>query len=574
MAAYLSLEDAAQQLGIPAEKLIDLRSQGQIRGFRDGSSWKFPESEIDRLKDELPNLSGFGSGILGSNDTGSKLGAVIGGDEGDPADGGSGSDIELGQEALASGSDVNLVASEGTDSDVAVVAGSSGGKGDSNAPLSIDLDELELSGSAISHDSGILGAADESLGGADAPRPMDGSEYRDQAAKEAMDAREAKELELGSSLDLTGSDASQSAIGSSSSLESLEIASDSGSALSGMTDDSDAEIDLGGISGDDNASSLELMDSIDLSGEASGVEKSAATSDVLSELDLLAGEASGSGLLAGESGSLLGSSLVSASSGGSSGVDDALADDDDLIIADDDDDLVVSSVGSDISIAGDSGINLMSPSDSGLSLESEPLDLAGSSISALDLGAELGDGSGTGSGLASGSGLVPGDASGSAVDFQADEEFRLSASGVSLEGAEESGSQVIAIEESGAVEAEAVDFGSDADFGGGGFDDAVEVADEAGLDDPMAMDGGGLDDGGLDGSMSESGSIQPAGAAMAFEVPFTLLQTVSLLLILVVLSLAGMLMTDLVRNMWAYSETSAPVSGLTDALIDLMGWGR
>ena len=60
MASYLSLEDAAKQLGIPADKLIDLRSQGQVRGFRDGSSWKFPEAEIERLKDELPNMSGLG----------------------------------------------------------------------------------------------------------------------------------------------------------------------------------------------------------------------------------------------------------------------------------------------------------------------------------------------------------------------------------------------------------------------------------------------------------------------------------------------------------------------------------
>ena len=32
-------------------------------------------------------------------------------------------------------------------------------------------------------------------------------------------------------------------------------------------------------------------------------------------------------------------------------------------------------------------------------------------------------------------------------------------------------------------------------------------------------------------------------------------------------------MTDLVRNMWAYSETSAPVSSLTDSLIGLAGAG-
>ena len=61
----------------------------------------------------------------------------------------------------------------------------------------------------------------------------------------------------------------------------------------------------------------------------------------------------------------------------------------------------------------------MSPSDSGLSLESEPLDLAGSSISSLDLDVELADGSNSGS--------ASGDL---AVDFEADEEFQLSPSGI------------------------------------------------------------------------------------------------------------------------------------------------
>jgi len=39
-----------------------------------------------------------------------------------------------------------------------------------------------------------------------------------------------------------------------------------------------------------------------------------------------------------------------------------------------------------------------------------------------------------------------------------------------------------------------------------------------------------------------------------------------------VMGLSGMLMTDLIRNMWAYSEVSAPVSSLTDSLITVMGW--
>ena len=53
MANYLSLEEAAAKLGISTDRLVELRSQGQVRGFRDGSSWKFPDSEVDRLKDEL-----------------------------------------------------------------------------------------------------------------------------------------------------------------------------------------------------------------------------------------------------------------------------------------------------------------------------------------------------------------------------------------------------------------------------------------------------------------------------------------------------------------------------------------
>lgn len=560
MSAYISLEDAAKQLGVATDQLIDLRSQGLIRGFRDGASWKFPEAEIARMKEELPNLSGFGSGILASGGGGSKLGSVIGGDPSlATTDGGSGSDIELGVEGKPGdgGSDVNLVPSEGTDSDVAVVVGSANsGPSGSDAPLAIDLDDLELSGSAISHDSGAINNLADS-----------------------------DEFNLGSALDLTGKQPPSDdpsnptpAIGKAASDSGMAL-DDSGDALGNLADlagDSDPNLDLGSVSLDDNASSLELMDSLDLSDAPSSIaSRSSAGADVLSELDLLAGEAAGSGLLSGDSGNLLGSSLVKAGDGGSSGVDDALADDDDLIIADDDDDLVVSSAGSDISIAGDSGINLMSPSDSGLSLESEPLDLAGSSISALDLGAELGEGSGAGSSRGSRSGLVPGDGSGSAVDFQADEEFQLSPSGIQLERSEESGSQVIAIEESEAFEAEEVSFDNDDGFGGGGgfaggFDDANALAD-GGLDDPMALDGGGMEE---DALAVGTTATAAAGAGMmmgGYEVPFTLLQTLGMLMILIVMSLGGMLMTDLVRNMWAYSETSAPVSALTDALIGLMG---
>ena len=59
-----------------------------------------------------------------------------------------------------------------------------------------------------------------------------------------------------------------------------------------------------------------------------------------------------------------------------------------------------------------------------------------------------------------------------------------------------------------------------------------------------------------------------------YEVPFTIMQCVTLMLILCVLSVGGMLMTDLVRNMWTYTEPAAPVSSLTDSLVSMMGWGK
>ncbi|EMI23127.1 MAG: DNA-binding protein [Rhodopirellula sp.] len=542
MASYLSLEDAAKQLGIPADKLIDLRSQGQVRGFRDGSSWKFPEAEIERLKDELPNMSGLGSGILAADGGGSKIGSVIGGDN--PASDDSGLDLDI--DSLSGGSDVNLIASDSGDgSDVTIVPGA---KADSDAPLKIDLDDLNLSGSAISHDSGDLEL--------ESPTPGPKSDG------------DSDEFNLGSSLglDSDSDDLSLEPVKGTAPVEGAKSQSD----LSGLGgEDSDGELDLGDISSDEQASSLELMGDLDLDSSPSAVEsKSHAGSDVLSELDLLAGDAAGSGLLSG-SGDLLGSSLMSAESGGSSGVDDALADDDDLIIADDDDDLVVSGAGSDISIAGDSGINLMSPSDSGLSLESEPLDLAGSSISALDLGAELNEGSGTGSGH-DGSGLVPASEMGSGIDFKGDDEFQLSASGIQIDGNEESASQVIEVVDSESVDIEEVDFdGADQvdafdEAGDSGFAMDDDVAEADALDDPM--DGDGLID--------ENAAVASAGAGVrgGYEVPFTLLQTIGLLLILCVMSLGGMLMTDLVRNMWSYAEPSAPVSALTDMLISVAGW--
>ncbi|MEM9643636.1 MAG: helix-turn-helix domain-containing protein [Planctomycetota bacterium] len=525
MANYLSLEEAAAKLGIPAERLIDLRSQGQVRGFRDGASWKFPDTEVDRLGEELQDLaaggSGFGSGILyddqsGGSSIGSKVGSVIGGDEKASAEG---SDLDIGGDGpkpeSGSGSDVNLMlaADDSQGSDVALVAAP---KGDSG-PEILDMDsaDLEIKSPAVDHDSADLGMDDSEL----KLQPVSGSTPEDAKAGTGSSV-------IG--LDLE-EDSNEAVIGSDSALDILDS-------------------DVAGLSG--GASSLELMSELDAAADKAASDSGA---DVLSELDLLSAEQTGSGLISGiGSGLVTGSDVGSSPSGPSSDIDDALADDD-LVIADDDDDLVIDSAGSDISVAGDSGINLMSPSDSGLSLESEPLDLAGSSISALDLGTELG------SGVASG----VDDASGSAVDFQADEEFQLSPSGIGLETDEDSGSQVIEVEDSEVAES--------VDFAGSGFG-----GDEFGGDEAFAEDAGAVADGafGDDGGMAldtDEAMVPAATAAASPEIPFDVWQVSVLAGLLCILALCGMISTDLVRNMWAYAEPAAPVSGLTESLISMFG---
>lgn len=535
MANYLSLEEAAKKLGISTERLVDLRSQGEVRAFRDGASWKFPEDEIERLSLELEE---FGGGDLD-----------IGGESMQPDDG-------------SGGSDVNLVPAEGEGSDVAIVAS----QGSGSDLLELDSGDLKLE-EPVGSSSGKLDLAIEPSAGSTGP-VIGGESGSDKGSGSGGSS--------GSMLNI-GAEAGDIPINTESDLSFTGPGpdEDSDEDVIGADDDgidvlgSDIESTDGSQLSATGASNLELMGDLDEADDSDlALSSDQRGADVLSELDLLSAEQQDSGLISGDSENLLGSSGLGSSvgsdalKGSSLGIDDdALADDDDLVIADDDDDLVISSAGSDISVAGDSGINLMSPSDSGLSLESEPLDLAGSSISALDLGAELSEGGSSGSGGSSGEG------SGSMVDFQADEEFQLSPSGVGLDADIESDSQVIEVEDSEAI-AEPVEFGD------------VAVADDALGGDVFAQpEGAGdvfaVDEEGEAVAIEEgvAGAVAPA-AAGAYEVPFSMLQCITLMLILCIMSLGGMLMTDLVRNMWTYTEPSAPVSSLTDSLISWFGWGQ
>jgi hypothetical protein len=432
MSNFVSLEDAAKKLGVSVEELVEMRSRGEIFGYRDGGSWKFKPEEIERVTAELMgdalDEDPAGSSILASESgLDSSAGSDAGGED-------AGSDVS---------SDVALVAESSAGSDVRLVAsGSEAGEEDDLHLADSDDDDDEL---ALASDDGddLLAAASDATSG------------------------------VGSDLELVGSQ------------------EDKGSST-------DSDIPLG--------SDLNLM-SEDPSGVISGSD--------LSLEDLGGNE---SDLIKGDSDPAIDSSGLGS----------------DLELSDGEDDLVLGG-GSDLALGTDSGINLMSPSDSGISLEDEPLDLAASGISGLDLAAED-------------SNVEGGSAAGSAVDFQQDEEFQLSPSG-SIEADDDSGSQVIELEDS-------------SEFG----DAAVALPAEEGFDAFADVEGGGLDD------ADALGAVPSGTAAVGTpEVPYTLLQVLSLLGILLLMCLSGILVTDVVRNMWAWSGESTLTSGFTDMVLSAFG---
>lgn len=435
---FLSLEEAAKRLGVSADELVEMRSRGDIFGYRDGASWKFKPEEIERVANEVLgdalDEDPAGSSILVSEQelgpAGSKHGSTIG------------SDIQLAAESAPDvDSDVALVPDPGGGSDVKLVAGRSSASQPAN-----DDDELGLVNTSdvmASSGNNVAGSGTNLVGGSD--------------LKLSSDEDDEDELSLQTDEDVLG------------------MASPAGAA------GSDVEL------GSDIALSL---------GEGS---------------DVMAGLSPVSRPVPGDL---------------NVGSDLELADDDDLVLGG----------GSDLALGNDSGINLMSPSDSGISLEDEPLDLAGSGISGLDLAAEGSDPNVSGSG------------GGSGVEFSQGEEFQLSPSG-SLETDDDSGSQVIELEDS-------------SEFG----DAAVALP---------AHDGGfgdqGFGDEGFGAGLGTAGATAGAPVVMGTpEVPFSGLMVLSLLGILMIMGMSGMLVTDIVRNMWQWSEGSSDLtSAFTKSIVSV-----
>lgn len=85
------MEEAAAMLGMSVEKLTELRSNNEIFGYRDGSSWKFKMSELQRVADDLgvslgsaPDVADSVVDLAGDSGIGSGLGdSILGLDDDD-----------------------------------------------------------------------------------------------------------------------------------------------------------------------------------------------------------------------------------------------------------------------------------------------------------------------------------------------------------------------------------------------------------------------------------------------------------------------------------------------------------
>jgi hypothetical protein len=196
--------------------------------------------------------------------------------------------------------------------------------------------------------------------------------------------------------------------------------------------------------------------------------------------------------------------------------------------------------GSDVTLgAGDSGINL-APTDSGLSLEEEPLDLGGgSSVESLELPEddevisleqEAADPD-------------------QATQLKADNEFLLSPGEAMTEDESDSGSQVIALEDSEAFDQDAATMLK--------ADQALAADAFQPMPDAMAGMAAGP---GLGG--------QPVYVQVPVqEIPYSIWNVLSLSLIVLLLTLTGMLMVDVMLNMWSFSGSTSASTSIMDFFI-------
>lgn len=233
--------------------------------------------------------------------------------------------------------------------------------------------------------------------------------------------------------------------------------------------------------------------------------------------------------------------------------------------------------GSDITLSpGDSGISLLDPADSGISLEEAP-DLAGSAAGSFDVGLSDSGSSDSGSsgsdsyessfdssydmGSDSGRALTQSaDFDSDAVmELRTDDEFLLTPlEEVADEESQDSGSQVIALESDADLDASSPTvMGADSAGMAGLLDDT------SGLLEPLSPLGFGE-------TTDLSSMVQPAYAGVP-QGQFTGLSVTFLAMCVSLLAVSGLMMFDVLRNMWSWDSPYQVNSFIMDSILNLLG---
>lgn len=236
-----------------------------------------------------------------------------------------------------------------------------------------------------------------------------------------------------------------------------------------------------------------------------------------SDLQLGAGSGTGSSAVIGSSGILSDDrqTMISKGSSGGSGIVELSAADEDIFGG-----------GSDITVnPGDSGIMLVDPGDSGLSLEA--LSSASGKRGSTDVTTQMGQ----------------------------DDDFLLTPLVEPADDDSDSGSQVIALED------------AEAGSHGGAFDDATATllaAQVPGLmqaSDPLAAGG----------AAAGAGAVAaPGGAPIVYghrEHPWSVLDNIGLSLCVLAMAFTGMMMYELMRNIWGWDTPYGASTALMDMLV-------
>lgn len=588
---FVKFEDAVEKLGISAERLNELRESGVLRAYRDGGSWKFRGDEIEKMVSdgvpEMPPPSDIGLNPSAALETLDDDFPIIDDDDDDLklADDDLADDLQVEEPAVESKpAESDLVLSLDDDDDLSLA----------DSDLSLDTSDLDESPVEAKPEKPTAEESSLELAELDDIDPAEMSDIMldedDPDATDPADSILLSEEELGESvpapastiigkdeLGLEDADLELATDDDAKEGSELDLASDSGAsdvlssgiAGSGVLDELTSE--SGGTSAFEDLEELEL----DLEAESSRLlspedvaeakaaapeAKSQPDSDLSLDDDLKLDDDEGTDPVPSDL------ELEVADEGTDPAVEeelelelaasDSAVGDSDIDLGGDGSDFVLADgSGSDVTLnSGDSGINLVSPSDSGLALDDIPLEMGGSAIlSSLSLGGGdsdpdislIGDDADAPSGTQE-------------VAVQEDEDFQLTPlSEGAVDEDPDSSSQVIALD------AEAEDPLAASDAGILGSDAFAEDPDGAVLlteDDEAPMEDFG------------AAAYGGAGAAaVRTESDYSIWNVMALGGCGILSMLSIVMLTDMIRNIWSWDQTTSLNSTLLDALLGIFG---